>query len=73
MNRQRFLLNSFAMLLAGPAIVRGASSEFIYVVKKGDTLGQIARRQGVTLKQLKSYNGLTKDLIVVGQKLKIPS
>lgn len=73
MNRQRFLLHSLTLLLAGPAILRGASSEFTYVVKKGDTLSQIARRQGVSLKQLKSYNGLAKDLIVVGQKLKIPS
>jgi hypothetical protein len=61
------------MLLAGPAILRGASQEFDYVVKKGDTLGQIAHKQGVSLKQLKSFNGLTKDLIFVGQKLKIPS
>lgn len=61
------------MLLAGPAILRGASSGFTYVVKKGDTLSQIARRQGISLKELKSYNGLSKDLIVVGQKLKIPS
>ena len=73
MNRQTFLLRSLTMLLAGSAVLRGASGEYVYVVRKGDTLSQIARKQGVTLKQLKSYNGLTKDLIMVGQKLKIPS
>lgn len=73
MNRQKFLFNSLAMLLAGPALLRGASTGFNYVVRKGDTLGQIARKQGVSLQQLKSYNGLTKDLIRIGQKLKIPT
>ena len=71
-NRQSFLRNTLIMLMAGPAILRGAS-DYTYVVRKGDTLSQIAIKNGVTLKQLKSYNGLTKDLIIVGQKLKIPS
>jgi LysM repeat protein len=73
MNRQTFLLHSLTLLLAGPALLRAASGEYVYIVRKGDTLSQIARKQGVSLKQLKSYNGLSKDLIVVGQKLKIPS
>ncbi|MCB1124418.1 MAG: LysM peptidoglycan-binding domain-containing protein [Verrucomicrobiae bacterium] len=73
MNRQTFLLHSLTMLLAGPAILRGASSEFTYTVKKGDTLSGIALKQGTTVKLLKSYNGLSKDLIFAGQKLKIPS
>ncbi|MDA0345943.1 MAG: N-acetylmuramoyl-L-alanine amidase [Verrucomicrobia bacterium] len=73
MNRQKFLLRSAAMILAGPTILRAAVSEHTYTVRKGDTLSQIAQKQGMTVKQLKSYNGLTKDLIVVGQKLKIPS
>jgi LysM repeat protein len=73
MNRQTFLLRSAAMIFAGPSALRAAVSEATYLVRKGDTLGRIAQKQGVTLNQLKSYNGLTKDLIVVGQKLKIPS
>ena len=73
MNRQTFLLRSLTMLLASPALLRAASGEYVYLVRKGDTLSQIAKKQGVSLKQLKSYNGLSKDLIVVGQKLKIPS
>ena len=73
MNRQKFLLRSVAMILAGPTILRSAVSEYTYTVRKGDTLSHIAQKQGVTLKQLKSYNGLKKDLIFVGQKLKIPS
>lgn len=45
----------------------------IYTVKSGDVLSRIASRQGVTLAQLKSANGLTKDVIRVGQKLVIPT
>lgn len=43
-----------------------------YTVKKGDTLGHIARRNGTTVKAIKSANGLKSDLIRIGQKLKIP-
>lgn len=43
-----------------------------YVVKRGDTLYAIARRNHTTVSKLKSANGLTSDLIRDGQKLKIP-
>ena len=62
-----------ALLLAGPSLLRANSSDYVYVVKKGDTLSHIALRQGVSIKRLKQYNGLTKDLIFAGQKLKIPT
>ena len=44
-----------------------------YVVKNGDTLGGIAIASGLTVRQLKELNGLTKDMIRVGQKLKVPA
>lgn len=44
-----------------------------YVVKNGDTLGGIAIASGLTVRQLKELNGLTKDVIRVGQKLKVPA
>jgi LysM repeat protein len=44
-----------------------------YVVKNGDTLGGIAVASGLTVRQLKELNGLTKDMIRVGQKLKVPA
>ena len=44
-----------------------------YVVKNGDTLGGIAIASGLTVRQLKELNGLSKDMIRVGQKLKVPA
>ena len=43
-----------------------------YTVKKGDTLGVIARRNGTSVKALKRANGLKSDLIHINQKLTIP-
>lgn len=50
---------------------KGPTTE--YVVKSGDVLGGIAIRHGMTLAQLKNLNGLTKNDIRVGQKLKVAS
>ena len=44
-----------------------------YVVKKGDTLGKVAKAQGTTVAALKKLNGLSSDVIHVGQKLRIPT
>ena len=43
----------------------------IYRVKSGDVLGGIASNYGVSVKQLKEWNGLKGTMIRVGQKLKI--
>ena len=43
----------------------------IYRVKSGDVLGGIASYYGVSVKQLKEWNGLKGTMIRVGQKLKI--
>ncbi len=43
-----------------------------YVVKKGDTLGRIARRYDVTIKQLKRENNIKGNSIRAGQVLYIP-
>ena len=43
-----------------------------YTVKKGDTLGAIARRNGTSVKALTRANGLKSDLIHINQKLTIP-
>ena len=48
----------------------GGSGHY-YTVKKGDTLGKIASRHGVSVATLKKRNGLKSDHIRVGQKLKI--
>ncbi|MEN3943583.1 LysM peptidoglycan-binding domain-containing protein [Prosthecobacter sp. SYSU 5D2] len=44
-----------------------------YQVVKGDSLYVIARRYGVTVDQLKAFNGMKRDLINIGQTLRIPS
>ncbi len=43
----------------------------IYRVKSGDVLGGIASNYGVSVKQVKEWNGLKGTMIRVGQKLKI--
>jgi len=42
-----------------------------YTVVKGDYLSTIANKYGVTVAQLKSWNNLSSDLILIGQKLKV--
>ncbi len=45
----------------------------IYIVRRGDTAGAIARRYNVTLKELRMANNLDRHgRIRIGQKLKIP-
>ncbi len=48
------------------------SSSRTYTVKKGDTLGAIAKRYGTTVTAIKRANGLKSDLIGINQKLSIP-
>ena len=44
-----------------------------YVVKKGDSLYSIANSFGISVEDLKNNNGLTGNLITIGQVLTIPS
>ncbi len=44
-----------------------------YVVQKGDTLSEIAQRNGIQVAQLRAVNTLRGNLINVGQKLRIPT
>ena len=44
-----------------------------HVIKRGDTLSEIAQRYRVSFEQLKAINGLRSDTIRIGQKLKIPT
>ncbi len=46
---------------------------FTYTVSRGDTLSEIARKNGVSLGALRSANTLKNDVIWVGQKLSIPA
>jgi membrane-bound lytic murein transglycosylase D len=53
------------------AAIKKANAVKIYHVKSGDTLDHIAKRQKVSVRQLKQWNNLKSDMIRVGQKLKI--
>ena len=44
-----------------------------YTVRSGDTLSRIADRYGVTVAALRAENGISGNLILVGQRLEIPS
>ena len=63
---------------AAPASVSGSKPATggqgkTYTVQKGDTLLSIARRYGLTVKQLQTANNITNpDKIFPGQKLVIP-
>ena len=48
-------------------------SGYTYTVSKGDTLSEIARKNGVSLGALRAANTLKNDVIWVGQKLSIPA
>ena len=50
-----------------------ASKRAIHEVKAGETLTKIAKQHGVTIKALKTANGLKTDRVHVGQKLKLPT
>ena len=42
-----------------------------HTVKKGETLSSVARQYGLTVQKLKKLNGLKRDQINVGQRLKV--
>ena len=48
-----------------------ALSQASYRVKPGDTLEKIARRNSISVAELKRLNNITQDKIIVGQELKI--
>lgn len=47
--------------------------ENIYIVKKGDTLYQIALDNNTTIDEIKSLNNLTNNTLMIGELLKLPS
>ena len=51
--------------------VETVSDSFIHTVKKGESLGSIARKYHVTVSKIKSWNHLKRETLHVGQKLTI--
>ncbi|WHY57568.1 C40 family peptidase [Peribacillus simplex] len=56
---------------ASSSTAKNSPSNATYRVKSGDTLDKIARVNNMTVKQLKSKNNLTSNLIFPGQVLKV--
>lgn len=62
------------MIFAGSTLQVGedkTTPETLYTIKVGDTLSSISEKTGISVKNLKSYNALSGDLIVAGTTLKI--
>ncbi|MCH5249216.1 MAG: LysM peptidoglycan-binding domain-containing protein [Lachnospiraceae bacterium] len=55
-----------------PTSASTSPSYFEYTVRSGDTLWILAQRYGTTVDAIKSLNGLTSNLIYIGQVLLIP-
>lgn len=75
LNRRKFLVGGLASgFLAGTGLGLYASpTGSTHTVRRGDTLGAIARRYGTTVAAIQQANNLSGDRIVVGQVLIIPS
>lgn len=56
----------------GENISPPGSGSFAYTVKSGDTLWMLARRFNTTVDAIMRLNGLTSDLLNIGQVLQIP-
>lgn len=57
-------------------VTAAKAKDFTYTVKKGDTLWDIAKKylgSGARYTEIVKLNGLKTSVIIVGQKLKIPT
>ena len=53
-----------------PALAR-ADRPLLYAVRPGDALSLIAERFGITVAELRTWNGIEGDRILVGQELRL--
>jgi cell wall-associated NlpC family hydrolase len=54
-----------------PAVTKSANGSTIYKVCSGDTLSSIAQRFGISVQKIKELNGLTSDMLHIGESLVI--
>ncbi len=67
------IMEQYAIAVGTPTQPIPTPDYFFYTVFAGDSLYNIALKFGTTVDAIKSLNGLTSDIILVGQVLKIPS
>ena len=48
------------------------NAEYTHIVEKGDTIGRIARNNGVTVRELREANSGLRESINTGQRILIP-
>ncbi|MFD0892442.1 LysM peptidoglycan-binding domain-containing protein [Luteolibacter ambystomatis] len=58
---------------ASPKPAAASAGGTSHLVVKGDTLGGIARKYGVSQDAIKKANNMTKDTVVLGKTLQIPA
>lgn len=63
---------NIGQVLKIPSSASAAPSYFEYTVQSGDTLWLISRRYGTTVDEIKRLNGLSGDMLSIGQVLRIP-
>ncbi|MGJ8654687.1 MAG: LysM peptidoglycan-binding domain-containing protein [Opitutaceae bacterium] len=71
--RREFTKKASLIALGSLACTRLANASTTYTVQKGDTLGHIALKHGISTAELRRMNSLSGDLIRAGQKLKVPT
>lgn len=50
-----------------------AATAKVHTVVRGDSLWSIGKKYGVSIDSIKKANGMTRDIVVLGAKLKIPA
>lgn len=65
-------LAATVLLVAMWSLAAAAQEVPRYTVRKGDSLSLISKRLGVSVARLKGANGLSSDVIHVGQQLSVP-
>jgi LysM repeat protein len=69
---QKLLVPSKGIATAAGGSPAGDVGTKGYIVKSGDTLSGIAKRNGTTISAIRSANNLRSDIVRVGQELRIP-
>ena len=64
---------SIGQVLRIPTTGSSGGAYFEYTVRSGDTLWLLAQRYGTTVDAIKRLNGLTSDILNIGQVLRIPN
>ena len=60
------------LLIKSKSDVEDIKDYEVYIVNKGDTLYSISKKYDISLDELMDYNGLTTNILSIGQELKIP-